>query len=342
MRALSFAWLLSVALAGAAVAQAPDSTQAPSPSEPPPVTAPPAAAQQPASATRAPIATPLLAAGPQLPAAFRLDVSWSPDGMLRGWSEFWAVEPDTTPGWNIWVATPVGTGRMRVITDAQWVDWSPDGKKLVYCSGWDGNWDVYVAKSDGSDPKRITRDAAKDRQPAWSPRSDKIAFISDREGTPQLFVMNSDGGDVKRLTNDSTAANNPAWSADGTHITWYAREGAGDRLHVANADGSGASLVTTPDAGGIYPCFLPDGRLLYAGMTPAGRKLLSVVETNGAGHGVLSGLEAFFARPSRDGRRIAFVSGAWPRSRIGVARSDGSAARVIVGDPRETATSLKP
>jgi len=295
----------------------------------------------PASATQLTAATPPPPAAPQLTAAFRQDVAWSPDGKMLAWSEFSAVEPDTTPGWNIWLATPVGTGRIRVIADAQWVDWSPDGKKLVYCSGWDGNWDVYVAKSDGSDPKRITRDPAKDRQPAWAPKGDKILFVSDRDGLQQVYVMNTDGGDVKRLTNDSTAASNPAWSTDGTHITWYAREGAGDRMHVANADGSGARLVTTPDAGGIYPCFLPDGRLLYAGMTPAGRKLLSVVQTDGAGHGVLSGLEAFYARPSRDGRRLAFISGAWPRSRIGVARTDGSAARVIVGDPRDSTSTLK-
>src|SRR6185436_11396511 len=109
---------------------------------------------------------------------------------------------------------------------------SPDGKKLVYCSSWDGNWDVYVAKVDGSDPKRITRDAARDRQPAWSPKGDKILFVSDREGTQQVYVMNTEGGDVRRLTSDSTAASNPAWSADGALITWYARDGAADRMHV--------------------------------------------------------------------------------------------------------------
>jgi len=32
--------------------------------------------------------------------------------------------------------------------------------------------------------------------------------------------------------------------------------------------------VPTADAGAIYPSFLPGGRLLYVGVTPAGRKLL--------------------------------------------------------------------
>ena len=147
--------------------------------------------------------------------------------------------------------------------------------------------------------------------------------------------MDTDGSNVRGLTSDSVAAHNPAWSTDGTRLVWHARDAGGDRLHVASADGANAAVVPTTDAGAIYPAFLPDGRLLYAGLTPAGRKLLTTVATDGTGQAVVGGIETFFARASRDGRRIAYLAGAWPRSRVCVARSDGSAARVVVGDPRE-------
>lgn len=280
----------------------------------------------------------LLAAGSargQGPEAFRQDVAWSPDSRSIAWSEFSVVEPDTAPTWNIWLATAAGTERVRAVANAQWVDFSPDGRRLVYSSRWDGDWDVYTARLDGSDVKRLTRAPGADRQPAWSPRGDRIAFVSDRDGTPELFVMDADGGGVRRLTSDSVEAHNPAWSSDGTRLVWYARDAGGDRLHVASADGSDAAVVPTSDAGAIYPCFLPDGRLLFAGVTPAGRKLLTTIGPDGRDPVLLGGIEAFFARPSRDGRRLAFVSGAWPRSRIAIARADGAAARVVVGDPRE-------
>lgn len=288
------------------------------------------AQQAPAPATPAPASAP----APERPPSFRQDVAWSPDGRSLAWSEFSIVAPDTAPSWNIWTATSAGTERTRVLAGAQWVDWSPDGRRLVYSSNWDGNWDVYTATPFGGDVRRLTRDPARDRQPAWSPKGDRIAFVSDRDGSQELFVMNADGSNVRRLTSDSTAAHNPAWSADGQRLVWYARDAGGDRLHVASADGANAAVVPTSDAGAIHPCFLPDGRLLFAGLTPAGRHLLTTVAPDGGGQQLVGGIEAFFARASRDGRRIAFLAGAWPHSRICLARADGSAARVVVGDPR--------
>jgi hypothetical protein len=50
---------------------------------------------------------------------------------------------------------------------------------------------------------------------------------------------------------------------------------------VVSADGSSAAVVPTTDAGAIYPSFLPNGRLMYAALTPAGRKQLTSVAPDG-------------------------------------------------------------
>ncbi len=48
------------------------------------------------------------------------------------------------------------------------VDWSPDGKTLVFNSDADGDLDIYTIKSDGTVLKKITNNDWDDAQPNWS------------------------------------------------------------------------------------------------------------------------------------------------------------------------------
>lgn len=48
------------------------------------------------------------------------------------------------------------------------VDWSPDGKKLVFNSDADGDLDIYTIKNDGTELKNITNNDWDDAQPNWS------------------------------------------------------------------------------------------------------------------------------------------------------------------------------
>jgi Tol biopolymer transport system component len=47
--------------------------------------------------------------------------------------------------------------------------WSPDGGWLAFYSDRDGDWDIYVMASDGSDVVKLTGERSNDQVPAWRP-----------------------------------------------------------------------------------------------------------------------------------------------------------------------------
>ncbi len=92
-------------------------------------------------------------------------------------------------------------------------NWSPDGARLAFLSGRDGNAEIYSMKADGSDVRRLTNSAidnpattsineSEDTSPAYSPDGTKIVFESARSGDYEVYTMNAaDGSGLTRLTN---------------------------------------------------------------------------------------------------------------------------------------------
>ena len=70
------------------------------------------------------------------------------------------------------------------------LSWSPDGRYIAFESKRDGNWEIYVMDSDGSNPRRLTDHPAEDKYPSWSPDGRYIAFQSNRDHDNwEIYVM---------------------------------------------------------------------------------------------------------------------------------------------------------
>jgi Tol biopolymer transport system component len=116
----------------------------------------------------------------------------------------------------IYVMNADGSGLRRLTRMAQvnysLPSWSPDGRKIVFVSERDGNFEVYVMDADGSGQRNLTRNPAHDSDPAWSPDGRRIAFVTKRDGNFEVYVMDADGSGQRNLTRNPAPDRSPVWS----------------------------------------------------------------------------------------------------------------------------------
>lgn len=137
-------------------------------------------------------------------------LAWSPEGRRI------AAVDRRAGGWNILVLY-LRTGATDVLTDiaadGSGVDWSPDGKQLVYASDAAGDSDIYRMNADGTRVTHLTSGIhTDDTAPIWSPDGGRIFFVRKRDkGDTELFAMSaSTGNPAAPLTSNSDPDVEPA------------------------------------------------------------------------------------------------------------------------------------
>ncbi len=200
--------------------------------------------------------------------------------------------------YNIFTANADGTG-LRKITDNPKYDAepvvSPDGRKIVFGSQREGNFDVYIMNADGSDVRRLTDrygynggpwfspDGRKIVWRAWYPETDaeKAQWKDSMENNYilayplDLWVMDADGSHKKMILHNGATNFAPSWHPDGRRIIfasnrddWRAdikQYGHNFELYLINIDGTGLERITYNTVFDSFPMFSPDGtKLVWA------------------------------------------------------------------------------
>jgi TolB protein len=145
--------------------------------------------------------------------------SWSPNGRLI------AFLRQTASRCDVWLMRRDGvnahdlTSHSRGDNCGGWEsqgktgpDWSPDGKRIIFSSNRNGEFELYTMDVHGSHVVQLTHKGSYNTSPSWSPDGKLIAFESDRQGSASIYTMWADGTHVRRITYPPSGYDSqPAW-----------------------------------------------------------------------------------------------------------------------------------
>ena len=213
--------------------------------------------------------------------------------------------------------------------------WSPDGRMLVYA---EGN-ELFLARSDGTAPRKLVSLTGQGFYPAWSPVGNKLRFtvIDVRTNQNSLWEVSVQGADLHPLF---PGWHNPPdeccgkWTADGKY---YVFESRGQIWELPEEGGplrqsSGKPVQLTSSPLGLFtPLPSKDGKKLFV----VGRTYRGELERGDPRTGrftpFLSGISAEDVVISKDGQWVAYVS--YPEGILWRSKLDGSERRQLSSPP---------
>ena len=258
---------------------------------------------------------------------FAWNMDWSRDGTKL-------VYQYGRPNSDIFVYT-FDSGKIdHVVTDPSFdadPSLSPDGKRIAFVSGRDGNAEIYSQNIDGSDLRRLTDHPARDAFPTYSPDGTQIVFNSNREDEKlDVYIMNIDGSNVRRLTygpgDDEEFPG--CWSPDGTRLFYASTQSDRQNVYIMNVEPFEPKVVfSSPSENMRFPSYSPDGRKIVfqtANEDQTGEIRVMDVDTKTVSTVTKTQTTDGYPKFSPDGKEIVFQERLNGNSEICLIHADGS------------------
>ncbi len=236
----------------------------------------------------------------------------------------------TEPEDPLWVV-PLPAGSPRRLADVTGHDgvFSPDGRQLVYANG----NDLFLAKSDGSEPRKLLTAPARPYSPRFSPDGARIRFtaVDSQLNASSLWEARADGTGLHALLpgwRNPPSESHGRWTSDGAYYLF------------THSDASGSNIWALPERHSFFhqdsptPVQLTTGPLDFDGAAPTtGRQvfvyglqphteLVSYDSRSQKFVPYLSGISVQEVAFSPDGQWVTYVT--LPEGTLWRSRLDGS------------------
>ena len=170
---------------------------------------------------------------------------------------------------SLWRMSADGPGKDEQLIASDFIDsapdYSPDGSQIAFESDRSGATEIWVCRSDGQQPRRVTNIfGPMTGSPRWSPDGRMLAFDSRLKGRSVIFTVSASGGSPIRITTGAfdTADNVvPSWSHDGRSLYFSSNRTGRWEAWRKRISGDDESQITKQ--GGFNGIESPDGKSLY-------------------------------------------------------------------------------
>ncbi len=245
-------------------------------------------------------------------------------------SEFLVVNFSFTES-PLW-ALPVPAGSPRRLSNLEGHDgtWSPDGGKIIFANG----TDLYIAKSNGTDSRKLVTVPGTPVWPRWSPdgRVLRLTMQDNKTNSTSLWELAADGSNLRPLMpgwNNTPAECCGNWTADGKYYVFAStRNGRTDIWALREKGHFFRKAVHEPTqltAGPLsFSAPLPsiDGRKIFVvGEEPRGELVRYDVRAQEF-VSLLSGISADHLEFSKEGNWVTYV--AYPEGSLWRSKADGT------------------
>ena len=161
---------------------------------------------------------------------------------------------ETSPGWAA-TGLPPERGLERITSgahDEMEPQWSPDGTRLSYGAGTQGDQNVFVFDLRSGEEIQATKGLGFVHATTWGPQGDRIAYVTTQDTDDgiqsHIYIVHLETHDVEQVTFEPCIDGSPSWSPDGKTMAFPSRRSGVFNLWVQPLDGSRAPMMVTEHA----------------------------------------------------------------------------------------------
>jgi TolB protein len=234
---------------------------------------------------------------------------------------------------------------VRLTTDGsfkQHVQWSPDGKTLLFSRIHEGKMALWTMPADGGEMKRLLPEHKEPHFDGhFSSDGKRIVYVYDNlqgtDGHLRINVCAPDGSDDKVLIPHKAFEESPRWSPDGKLVLWVSTRDKNPDLYTVDAEGKNEKRLTSDPANDLHPAWSPDGKQIAFTSARSGKQKVHIMNADGSEVKKLTDGEFLDSWPvwRPDGKKIAFVSNRSGNYDIWLMNPDGSGLVNLTDNPAQ-------